>query len=82
MLILCHHMAIFRSINMYYSLMKQIPYTLLYSAHGYAINSNSFWGYVIFDSFNNASREKYDILDQIYINQISADFYLDDLKFS
>ena len=56
------------------------------SSYGYIIwyisNSNSFWGYVIFNSFNNAYREKYDILDQIYINQISEDFYLDDLKFS
>ena len=44
--------------------------------------ANSFWGYVVLDSFNNVSRDEDNILDQIYIKQICPDFYHDDFWFS
>ena len=35
----------------------------------------SFWGDVVLDSFNKASRDKDNILDQIYEKQIFSEFY-------
>ena len=32
--------------------------------------ANSFWGYVVLETFNNVSRDEDNILDQIYIKQI------------
>ena len=43
--------------------------------------ANSFWGYVVLDTFNNVSRDEENILDQIYIKQMCSDFYYEDLKF-
>ena len=40
--------------------------------------SNSLLGDVVLDSFNNASRDEDNILDQIYKNQICSDIYYDD----
>ena len=40
-----------------------------------------FWEDVVLDSFNNASRDEDNILDQIYKKQICSDFYYEDLKF-
>ena len=39
---------------------------------------NSFWGDVVFDSFNQVSRYKDNILDQIYKKQICSDLYCGD----
>ena len=51
---------------------------LLYSiTQSYA---KSFWGDVVFDSFNNVSRDEDNILDQIYIKKMCSDFYHEDLK--
>ena len=44
--------------------------------------ANSFLDYVVLDTFNNVSRDKENILDQIYIQQIFPDFYYGDLLFS
>ena len=43
--------------------------------------ANSFWGYVVLDTFNNVSRDEDNISDQIYIKQMCSDFYYEDLKF-
>ena len=43
--------------------------------------ANSFWGYVVLDSFINVSRDEDNILDQIYIEQMCSDFSHEDLKF-
>ena len=43
--------------------------------------SNSFWGDVVLDTFNNESRDEDNISDQIYIKQICSDFDDEDLKF-
>ena len=43
--------------------------------------ANSFWGYVVLDTFNSVSRDEDNILDQIYKEQICSDFYNDDFKF-
>ena len=43
--------------------------------------ANSFWGYVVLDSFNNVFRNDENILDQIYIKQMFPDYYYEDLKF-
>ena len=40
-----------------------------------------FLGYVVFDTFNDVSRDEGNILDQIYKKQICSDFYYKDLKF-
>ena len=39
---------------------------------------NIFWGDVVFNSFNNSSRDEENILDQIYGKQICLDLYYDD----
>ena len=46
----------------------------------YAIIIELFWGDVVFDSFNNASRDEDNILYQL--EQICSDFYYDDFKYS
>ena len=43
--------------------------------------ANSFWGYVVLDSFKNVSRNGENILDQIYKKQMCSDFYHEDFKF-
>ena len=43
--------------------------------------ANSFWGYVVLDSFNNVSRDEDNILDQIYIEQMCSECSDEDLKF-
>ena len=51
---------------------------------GYSVTQsyeNSFWGYVVLDTFNNVSRYEDNILDQIYIKQMCSDVYNEDLKF-
>ena len=40
--------------------------------------ANSFWGYVVLDSFNNVSRDEDNILYQIYMKQMCSDFYYED----
>ena len=44
--------------------------------------ANSFWGDVVLDTFNNVSRYKDNILDQMYNRQTCPDFYYDDFLFS
>ena len=40
--------------------------------------ANNFWGDVVLDTFNNASRDEDNILDQRYKKPICPDFYYDD----
>ena len=40
-----------------------------------------FYGNVVLDSFNNASRDKDSILDQKYEKQIFLDLYYEDFNF-
>ena len=42
---------------------------------------NSYFGVVFLDSFNKASRDKDNILDQMYKKQICSDFYYQNLNF-
>ena len=37
-----------------------------------------FVGYVVLDTFNNVYRDEYNILDQLYIEEICLNFYYDD----
>ena len=41
----------------------------------------SFGGDIVFNSFNNVSRDKENILNQIHIKQMCLDFHYEDLKF-
>ena len=41
-------------------------------------NANSFWGDVVFYTFNNVSRDEDNILDLKYEKQICPDFYYDE----
>ena len=59
-------------------------YLSVYPDHRYSVTqsfANSFWGYVVLDSFNNVSRDEGNILYQIYIKQMCSEFYHEDLKF-
>ena len=38
--------------------------------------ANSFWGYVVLDTFNNESRDEDNILDQIYISKYVRTFIM------
>ena len=42
---------------------------------------NTFYGDVVLDSFNKASRDEDNILDQMCKTQVCFDFYYDDLIF-
>ena len=42
--------------------------------------ADSFRGDVVLDSFNNVSRDEYNILYQIYVKQMCSDFSYEDLK--
>ena len=48
----------------------------------YAIIIELFLGRVVLSSFIKSSRDEDNILDQIYKEQISSDFYYDDFWFS
>ena len=43
-------------------------------------DGNSFFGYVVLDSFNMAYKGEESILDHIYEKQMYSDFYYDHLK--
>ena len=43
--------------------------------------SNSFWGDVVLDNFENAFKDEGNILDQTYIKQINSDVYRDYFNF-
>ena len=62
------------------------PQTKFVHARGlYSVTQSyaySFWGDVVLDTFNNVSREEYNIWDQIYKEQICPDFYYDDFWFT
>ena len=58
---------------------KKVPITTSRgpkSIKHYKSYSNSFWGDVVLDAFNNASRDEEKFLYQIYIKQICPDFFI------
>ena len=62
-----------------YCYMHIILYFCLFALPEYSVTqsyANSFWGDVVFDTFNNVSRDKNKILDQKYIKQICTDFIM------
>ena len=44
-------------------------------------DGNSFWGDVVLDSFNKASRDEDNIVEKKYINKKCLDFYYGDFNF-
>ena len=58
-------------------------YYIILTTYTYSVTlsyANSFWRDVVFESFNNVSRDEDNILDQIYQKQMCQDFYYEDFK--